>query len=109
MRNVKMVGAGSSLSVGGGHSDFLVFLVPVPHNAAEIAYDGEKCSFRPLQPDLFPGMGPEGLADCLGKDVVMVSRKGYRLVLRFSKYVAPKDRINRLLHCIETPGLFSED
>jgi cytoskeletal protein RodZ len=105
-RNVHTLHAGSSASVGGGRSEFLVFLVPVPGRAAEIRYDGEHCSFVPLRTELFPGISGT-MEDCLGKDIVMVSKSGYRMVLRFMKYEAPANRINRLLHCIETPGLFS--
>jgi cytoskeletal protein RodZ len=107
LRNVQLLQAGTARSVGGGRSDFLVFLVPVPHRVAELEFDGEQCTFVPLMPDYFPELSAP-LADCLGKDIVMVSRHGYRMVLRFSRFVAPKDRINRLLHCIETPGLFEE-
>ena len=105
-RNVHTLHAGSAASVGGGRSEFLVFLVPIPGHAAEIRYDGERCSFVPLRTELFPEI-PGAMDDCLGKDIVMVSKSGYRLVLRFTKYEAPANRINRLLHCIETPGLFS--
>jgi len=105
-RNVHTLHAGSSASIGGGRSEFLVFLVPVPAHAAEIRFDGEHCSFVPLRTELFPEI-PGTMDDCLGKDIVMVSKNGYRLVLRFMKYEAPANRINRLLHCIETPGLFS--
>ena len=105
-RNVHTLNAGSSASVGGGRSEFLVFLVPIPGRAAEIRYDGERCSFVPLRTELFPEISG-AMDDCLGKDIVMVSKSGYRLVLRFAKYEAPANRINRLLHCIETPGLFS--
>jgi hypothetical protein len=106
MRNVQTIHSGSSRGVGGGRSDFLVFLVPVPQRSAEIHYDGETCTFVPLRPELFPDLGGQPLADCLGKEIAMVSKKGYRLSLRFSKYEAPANKINRLLHCIETPGLF---
>jgi cytoskeletal protein RodZ len=105
-RNVHTLQAGSSASVGGGRSEFLVFLVPIPGHAAEIRFDGERCSFVPLRTELFPEI-PGTMDDCLGKDIVMVSKSGFRLVLRFAKYEAPANRINRLLHCIETPGLFS--
>jgi len=106
MRNVQTIHSGASRSVGGGRSDFLVFLVPVPQRSAEIHYDGETCTFVPLRPEFFPELGGRPLADCLGKEIAMVSKKGYRMSLRFSKYEAPANKINRLLHCIETPGLF---
>ena len=108
LRNVHTIHAGASRSIGGGRSDFLVFLVPVPAHAAQVHFDGERCCFVPLRPELFPGIDGR-LDDCLGKDIVMLSRKGYRLVLRFHKYVRPADRVNRLLHCIEAPGLFDSE
>ncbi len=105
-RNIHLLHAGASKTVGGGRSDYLVFLVPVPAHAAELHFDGESCVFVPLKPELFPDLeGP--VADCLGRDIRMVSRRGYPLILRFTKYERPEDKINRLLHCIETPGLFS--
>jgi hypothetical protein len=104
-RNVHSLSAGGSRSVGGGASDFLVFLVSVPRRSAELHYDGEKLTFVPLRPELFPELsGP--VEDCLGVDIPMISRSGYPLTLRFAPYEKPADKINRLLHSIETPGLF---
>jgi hypothetical protein len=103
-RNVRSIGAGGNKSVGGGSSDFLIFLVSVPRKAAELHYDGEKLTFVPLRPELFPELsGP--VEDCLGADIPMISKSGYPLTLRFEVYEKPADRINKLLHCIETPGL----
>jgi hypothetical protein len=104
LRNVRSLTAGSSRSIGGGANDFLIFLVSVPRKSAEIHFDGEKLTFVPLRPELFPELsGP--VEDCLGKDIPMISRSGYPLTLRFTAYEKPVDKINRLLHCIETPGL----
>jgi hypothetical protein len=103
-RNVRTLSAGGSKTVGGGASDFLVFLVSVPRRSAEIHFDGERLAFVPLRPELFPELsGP--IEDCLGRDIPMVSRSGYPLTLRFTAYEKPVDKINRLLHCIETAGL----
>jgi hypothetical protein len=103
-RNVHSLSAGGSRSVGGGASDFLVFLVSVPRRSAEIHFDGEKLTFVPLRTELFPELsGP--VEDCLGKDIPMISKSGYPLMLRFAAYEKPADKINRLLHCIETAGL----
>jgi len=103
-RNVHSLSAGGSKSVGGGMSDFLVFLVSVPRRSAELHFDGEKLSFVPLRAELFPELkGP--IEDCLGRDIPMISRSGYPLVLRFAVYERPVDKINKLLHCIDTTGL----
>jgi hypothetical protein len=104
-RNVHSIGAGGAKSVGGGSSDFLVFLVNVPRKSAELHFDGEKLTFVPLRPELFPELnGP--VEDCLGVDIPMISKSGYPLTLRFSLYEKPADKINRLLHSIDVPGLF---
>ncbi len=104
MRNVQTLSAGGQKSVGGGGSDFLVFLVSIPRKVAELHFDGEKLVFVPLRPELFPELkGP--VEDCLGVDIPMISKSGYPLKLRFVAYEKPADKINRLLHCIETPGL----
>jgi hypothetical protein len=103
-RNVHRISAGGSKSVGGGSSDFLVFLVKVPRKSAELHFDGEKLAFVPVRPELFPGLdGP--VEDCLGKDISMISRSGYPLTLRFVAYEKPIEKLNKLLHCIDTAGL----
>ena len=103
-RNIHELHEGASKTVGSRRSDYLVFLVPVPHTIGELHFDGETCTFAPRRADLFPGLaGP--VRDCLGVDIPMVSPRGYPLVLRFVRWEAPVDRINRLLHCIEVPGL----
>ncbi|MDR1930388.1 MAG: VWA domain-containing protein, partial [Treponema sp.] len=47
-RNIHALKPGNSYSVGGGNSDFLIFLVPVPQRIGELHYDGTNCTFIPL-------------------------------------------------------------
>jgi hypothetical protein len=104
-RNVHSLRSGSSKSIGGGSSDFLVFLVRVPRRVADLHFDGEKLTFVPRRPEFFPEVsGP--VENCLGVDIPMVSSSGYPLILRFESYEEPVKTINRLLHCIDIPGLF---
>jgi hypothetical protein len=103
-RNVHTMASGGSKTVGGGASDFLVFLVSVPRHCAELRYDGEKLAFVPLRPELFPDL-PGPVEDCLGKEIQMISRSGYPLKLRFAAYERPADKVNKLLHCIDTVGI----
>ncbi|MDA8427223.1 MAG: hypothetical protein M0Z80_13935, partial [Treponema sp.] len=105
-RNVHDLHAGSSRTVGGGRSDFLVFLVTVPGRIAELHFDGEKLTLVPRRPEFFPD-GASPLEDCLGKEIRIQGKRGYPLLLRFLPFERPADKMNRLLHCIETPGLFS--
>ena len=103
-RNVHELQAGQAKTVGGRRSDFLIFLVSVPHAIAELHYDGESCTFFPRDGRLFPSLdGP--MPDCLDRDIAMVSPRGYPLTLRFVQWEDPGRRLNRLLHCIEVPGL----
>lgn len=103
-RNVHSISAGGSKTVGGGVSDFLIFLVKMPRACAELHFDGEKLAFVPLRPELFPELsGP--VADCMGMEIPMISKGGYPLKLSFRRYEKPADKVNRLLHCLDTPGL----
>lgn len=104
MRNVRTLHSGGRASVGGTYSDFLVFLLPVPRRLAYLHYDGEDATLVPLKPEFFPDYDSP-IESCLGKDIRLVTQKGKELVLRFDRYVAPLDRINKLLHCLETPGM----
>ncbi|HUX36988.1 MAG TPA: hypothetical protein VMV44_03730 [Rectinemataceae bacterium] len=104
-RNVHELHAGQAKSIGGKHSDYLIFLVPMPHSVAELHFDGETCIFAPKDRRLFPDLeGP--VTDCLDKDIPMLSPRSFPLTLRFTRWEDPSIKINRLLHCIEVPGIF---
>lgn len=105
-RNIRAMHAGGRASLGGGSSDFLVFLLPVPRAVAWLYYDGVDATLVPSRPEFFPDY--EGaIADCVGKDIRMVTSRGKELIIRFDRYAAPIDRINKILHCIEAPGLIA--
>ncbi|NLJ45775.1 MAG: hypothetical protein GX430_04365, partial [Treponema sp.] len=104
LRNVRTLQSGGKKSIGGRRSDFLVFLVPVPPRVAEVFFDGEDLTIIPLKPEFFPEYsGP--IQGCLGKPVRMVNRFSKVLTLTFNRYVPPADRLNKILRCLETPGL----
>lgn len=106
-RNIKTVHAGGRKSVGGGSSDFLVFLYPTPRRIAELYYDGESLTLIPLKRSYFPDYD-RPIEDCLGKELRMVNARGRELWLRFERYVPPVESLNRLLHCIDAPGASGE-
>jgi len=106
LRNVHTLHSGGKKTIGGRRSDFLVFLVSVPQRVADVFFDGEDLTIVPIKRDYFPDYsGP--IRDCLHNKVRMVTRHGKTLTLSFKLYVPPADRLNRLLHCIDAPGLLS--
>jgi len=103
-RNIHSLKSGYSLSVGGGNSDFLIFLVPVPANIGEIRRNGTQCSFIPKKPKYFPELGSSELTDCINKTIRVISDKNYELRFRFEMYEDPLVAINRVLTSINVPG-----
>ncbi|MCX7025798.1 MAG: VWA domain-containing protein [Spirochaetes bacterium] len=107
LRNIKTLHAGSVKSIGGARSDFLVFLVPMPHRIADIHFDGDDLILVPTRRELFPDYDAP-IEHCMETDITFISRHGWPMALRFSRYVPPTEKLNSLLHCIETPGLYEE-
>jgi len=103
-RNIRAMHAGGWASVGGGKSAFLIFLLPVPRNLAQLHYDGNDATLVPQKPEFFPDYDSP-IESCIGKDIRVVTARGKELSIRFERYVAPLDKINKLLHCLETPGM----
>jgi len=103
-RNIHSLKSGYSLSVGGGNSDFLIFLVPIPANIGEIRRNGGQCSFIPKKPKYFPDLGSNELRDCINKTIRVVSDKNYELRFRFEMYEDPLVELNRVLMSVSVPG-----
>ncbi len=95
-RNINLLVPGQTLSVGGGSSRFLIFLVPFPPRIASLSFDGDSYTFKPRRMEFFPDLvGP--IEDCLGKSIAARSRKGYSITIRFLRYISPLEEINRIL------------
>jgi len=103
-RNIHSLKSGYSLSVGGGKSDYLIFLVPIPANIGEIRRDGSQCTFIPRKPKYFPDIGANEVRDCINKTIRIVSDKNYEMRFRFEMYEDPLIAINRTLMSIKVPG-----
>ena len=103
-RNIHSLKSGYSLTIGGGKSDFLIFLVPVPAKIGEIRRDGSQCSFIPRKHKYFPDLGSNELKDCLNKTIRIISDRKYELRFRFEMYEDPLVALNRLLHSVKVPG-----
>ena len=103
-RNIHSVKAGNTFSVGGGKSDFLIFLVPIPPHIADLQFDGKNCTFIPRKPQYFPDIGSEPVHNCIGKTIRVISDKNYELFIRVERYEDPLKTLNRLLNSISVPG-----
>lgn len=108
-RNIHALKSGYSFTIGGGKSDFLIFLVPIPPAIGEIRREGNRCSFIPRKPRYFPDLGSSELPDCIGKTIRIISDKNYELHFRLERYENPLIALNRLLNSIKIPGRFDAD
>ena len=103
-RNIHNLKSGYSLTIGGGKSDFLIFLVPMPSAIGEIRRDSGRCTFIPRKPKYFPELGSKELTDCIGKTIRVVSDKNYELRMKFEQYEDPLEKLNSLLNSLKVPG-----
>jgi hypothetical protein len=103
-RNIHSAKEGSSFTVGGGKSDFLIFLVPVPPFIAEVHFDGRQCTFIPRKPQYFPDIGSQQVPNCIGKTIRVISDRNYELHIRIERYEDPLMALNKLLNSISVPN-----
>jgi len=103
-RNIHLVKPGYSYTIGGGKSDFLIFLVPIPPRIAEVVSDGRNCTFIPRKPDYFPDIGSQTIPNCIGKTFRVISDKKYELHIRLERYEDPLQALNKLFRSIKVPG-----
>ena len=99
-RNVHVMKAGSKLSLGGGNSAFLVFLVKFPHRIADVRFDGKQCSLAILKPEYFPYESENIVDNCVGREFVIVSDRDYEVRFTLKEYEDPVVKLNRLLTSI---------
>jgi hypothetical protein len=103
-RNTHLVKPGFSYTIGGGKSDFLIFLVPVPPRLGDLKYETSGCTFYPRKPHYFPDIGNNPVHDCIGKTIRVISDKGYELFFRLEQYEDPLVALNRLMLAINVPN-----
>jgi hypothetical protein len=103
-RNIHALKSGFSFSIGGGKSDFLIFLVPIPPAIGEVRRDGSRITFIPRKAKYFPDLGSKEVSDCIGKTIRIISDKNYELRFRLEQYEDPLIALNRLLNSVKLPG-----
>jgi Mg-chelatase subunit ChlD len=95
-RNIHRLTGGSSRSIGGRFSGFLIFLVPMPRGIAEIRNESGRYALVPLRPEFFPSLsGP--LQDCLDLEIPVATPQGFSCTIRFHRWVSPLEEINALM------------
>lgn len=99
-RNIHVMKPGSRLSIGGGHSSFLVFLVHFPPKIAEVRYDGISCSLAILKPEFFPYETNTIIENCIEKEIILESAMGYEVSFYLREYEDPVLVLNRILKSI---------
>jgi len=103
-RNIHALKSGYTYSVGGGKSDFLIFLVPMPHHIADVQMSANNCTFIPRKPEHFPDIGSQSVPNAIGKSIRVISSKNYELHIRMDRYEDPLKKLNKMLHSIAVPG-----
>jgi hypothetical protein len=104
LRNVHGIKEGKRLCVGGKGSSFLIFLVPLPRCIGVIERKNDSYRFVPLRSEYFPGDGSP-VENCLDRNLVLISNHGKRIIFRFSKHVSKLEKINKIMHLIDRPGI----
>ncbi|MDR2194542.1 MAG: hypothetical protein LBP19_08790 [Treponema sp.] len=106
-RNTHTIGTGYALTLGGGNSDFLIFLVPLPQNIATIRFDGNECVFIPQKRQFFPELNGNMLPNCTGKTIKIRSKRNYDLFIRIMRHEAPYKKLRSLFQSIRLPAQFA--
>jgi hypothetical protein len=89
-RNIHILKPGHALTVGGGDSDFLIFIVPLQARIARVRFDGASYTFIPLKARFFPDIGSQPVPDCIGKTIRILTERNYELHIRIDLYENPR-------------------
>ena len=102
-RNIHALKKGATYTVGGGNSDFLIFLVNFPARIGRLSFDGTNCTFTPLKSEYFPDIGTSSVPECIGKPIRVISKRNYEVFFHFEPYTDPLIEMNQLLNSIKVP------
>ena len=87
---------GDKKTVGGSKAHYKILLAPVREEIAEVFYDGENLSFRPLKTAYFPTI-TSVLSPCTGQDILVLADPEKTVYLRFFQHVSKTEEINKIL------------
>ncbi|NNM67026.1 MAG: VWA domain-containing protein [Spirochaetales bacterium] len=87
---------GDKKAVGGTKAHYKILLAPIREDIAEVFYDGENLSFRPLKSAYFPSI-TSVLSPCTGKDIQVLVDSEKIVYLRFFQHFSKTEEINKIL------------
>ncbi len=99
-RNVNYIRNNGSATVGGGFSTFLIYIYKLPSRIGLISRKGETYAFKQLKPDSFENTSTT-VSECLGKEIVVLTENGRKVVIKFRRYVSKLERINRIMRLVD--------
>lgn len=103
--NIIDVAEGSPVSLGGrGSGGFTIFIAPFPDRIATIEKKKDGYSLQIIDEASFPDRRGT-IRDCSNRDITLVDRHGREVIIRFQEWISPLERINRILHLTDNPGL----
>ncbi len=104
-RNIHLIKENSALTVGGsGSDDYLIFIYPVDRHIAEIELRNGVPYIKPVKKEFFPGISSDTVRLDSGEIEVM-SSDSVIFTISFREWISPAERINKILHLIDNPGL----
>lgn len=98
-RNIHRVPRGTSRSVGGDGSHFLIYFLPMHRHIGDIKNEKDRYLFIPRKVEYFPHLSAP-LPDCLGKKIEVLSKHGQVVTFYFEKYISPLEEINTLMRSV---------
>ena len=104
-RNILNVEDGETRKVGGRQSSgFTIFIAPFPVEIATLERKGNVYSLHITDGSFFPGASGT-IYNCVNRDIVLQAENGQEIIIRFYPWISPLEKINRILHLTDSPGL----
>ncbi len=104
-RNIHLLKENSVLTVGGsGSDDYLIFIYPVDGHIAEVELKNGVPYFRPVKKEFFPDFSADAVRLDSG-EIKVTSSDSAVFSVSFREWIPPAERINKILHLIDNPGL----
>lgn len=98
MRNIHPLILNKTFYLGGGHDDFLIFLVPLPSKLASIHYEENEIILKLLKPKYFPYETELEIRNPIDRFFVITSEKNYSIHFMFRIYEKEIQPSSKIIH-----------